>query len=107
MFSVTRYCVQEFLATSAGIRPGEVRQYRDQEAAMREGRRIGGRRVGATIYRAIGEPPSDIWRQPELIEAVGYVPKGVLDLFAPAALNNLHRSAVVELFPANARRAVR
>jgi len=83
MFTVTRFCVQEYLSTSAGIRAGEVREFRELEDATRHGRQVGGRRVGAVIYKAVGEPPSNLWRDPELIESVGYVPPSALDLFRP------------------------
>jgi hypothetical protein len=103
MFTVTRYCAQEFLSTSAGIQAGEVREFREKADAMRAGRQLGGRRVGALVYQVTGEPPSNLWRQPELIEVVGYVPQAALDLLRSPSSQSVVQ--VVSLEAERARRA--
>lgn len=104
MFTVTRYCAKEYLATSAGVRPGEVREFRELDEALRAGRQIGGRRVGSVVYRAVGEPPSGLWREPELIKVTGYVPPSELELFRPARLRR-PSAEVVPLAMADRRRS--
>jgi hypothetical protein len=95
MFTVTRYCVQEFVSSRCGIKAGDVLEFRELDDALRAGRQVGGRRVGLTIYRAVGEPPSGIWREPELIKAVGYVPQAALDLFRRSIKPDTGRGEII------------
>lgn len=73
MFSVTRYLVQPFARRGRQLMAGEVQAYRDRAPAIRAGRMMRRRVAGVAVYKVVGEPGSDLWREPELLEGYGEV----------------------------------
>lgn len=74
MFKVTRFCVQAFERRGPVLVRGESREYSDEGAARRAGATMRRRSAGVALYSVTGEPVSGLWKEPQLLEALGEVP---------------------------------
>lgn len=73
MFSVTRFCVQPFLAGKRGLRPGDPQQFYNEGEALAFGRTIRRRVAGFAVYRVTGWPVQNLWDKPQLVFKAGDV----------------------------------
>lgn len=70
------YCVEDFKRTEAGYDRGHAAQHASETAARRAGRARLPYASGAVIYLLEGYPDHDAWSEPEVLAALGDVPKG-------------------------------
>lgn len=73
MFTVTRFCLQAFAKRPGGLVPTEARECRFEEEARRELAPLARRSAGVALYRVRGEPVSNLWCAPKLIERHGEI----------------------------------
>lgn len=71
MFTVTRFCIQTFKRSSAGLVPAEVSEFKFEGEARRAARSARRRSAGVALYSVRGEPVQRLWDRPRLIEQHG------------------------------------
>lgn len=72
----TIYCARAFWKTQSGLEGGRVHQFLTPERAMEGGAILAKSADGVAVFSLTGEPDTDYWDEPKIIERLGDAPRG-------------------------------
>ena len=71
----TIYLAQTFHWVDGRLEPGRAIQFMRVDDAKAHGEALAGTAPGVAVYSLVGEPASDLWGDPQIVQTHGCAPK--------------------------------